>query len=205
LARKKQHRSDRSRGAAWFILLALIAVAVFAVPRLMKTNHDARDQSGQASVAWTQRKTRPNAQSPKYISGLSPEGLYEALGLKQRGFSFEPPDSPAAASAKWTFKLTADGKTYEVILQGRGAERIESLEARITAAQGYDINGPTQSFFGSVAGMGSTSASALAAQKWVREHSNTSEGATFGALHFQMSAEMPRQRRLVISASDVTP
>ena len=137
------------------------------------------------------------------IPGLSPQKLYDILGLQERGFSFEPPEP--SNPGKWLFKLSIDGKTYEITVHGQNSNSVDWVEVKIDVMQGYDIDELTQSFFASIAGLGSSSESALAAQKWVKEHSNKSDAATFGALDFQITSDGKRQRKLIITASKPRP
>jgi hypothetical protein len=199
LIARKQNGARFPRCAAWIALAAAVVGAVFAASMLMNANHEARNQSAEASAAWTQRNPNSKAESPSPIPGLSPQKLYDMLGLQERGFSFEPPEPPITGN--WKFKLSIDGKTYEITVHSSNSHSVEWVEVKIDVMQGYDINELTQSFFGSVASMGSTSESALAAQNWVKEHINKKGFATFGALDFEITSDSSRQRKLVISAA----
>jgi hypothetical protein len=160
--------------------------------------------SGQPAPATANTISRAaEASERSVIPGLSPQKLYDILGLQERGFSFEPPEPSNPGT--WHFRLSIDGKTYEITVHGQNSNSIDWVEVKIDVMQGYDLHELTQSFFASVAGMGSNSEAALAAQDWVKEHINKNDAATFGALDFQIVSKGNRQRKLIISPSKAQP
>ena len=166
-------------------------------PELEQNLQNLREWADQEEKAKKEGKAEEDSMKSKGIPGLFAVDVYGIFTNK--GFTLTE-HSSVEQQELWTVRQKTKEYLFEVGILGTSASNITSVEATALNFSAMDTGEIVKNFFGYVATLPYDGAKPSEAREWVQSNINKTCHAVFGPVKFELIANSPRARMLLLSA-----